>query len=128
VDTPSPSVDPGSETSSPSRGVDIGVPQEVGSATITLEEVDQIAAGPGQNIIELWYRVENNDNRTASFFCGGLQDVVIDSLGREFEGDSLIESYTVNCEDLNPGLSAYPYVLRFTVSARSRYLCRNQMH
>ena len=106
---------PTSEAPVEPAGVRIGKSQDVGPLTITLEEYEEIRGSAGQKIVELWFRVENNDNRKVSPFCGGIGDVVIDSQGREFEGESLLEGYTTNCDDLNPGLSAYPFVLRFTV-------------
>jgi len=84
--------------------------------SITLEEIEEIPSSSGQKIVELWFRVENNDNRSIQPFCGGSDGVIVDSEGREFEGDSLLEEYTQNCgDDLNPGLDAYPYVTRFTL-------------
>jgi len=65
-------------------------------------------------LIELWFRVANNDNHPVGPFCGQGAVVVIDDQGREHAGDSLLEDYTMNCgDDINPGLEAYPYVIRF---------------
>lgn len=74
----------------------------------------EILGGSGDTqIVELWFRVTNNDNRPIGPFCIA-HSVVLDNEGREYEGDSLTESYTNNCgDDINPGLSGYPYVMRY---------------
>ena len=111
-----PTAEPTSEQPERPAGVRVGKPQDVGPMSITLEEIEEIPSSSGQKIVELWFRVENNDNRSIEPFCGGSNGVIVDSEGREFEGDSLIEDYTLNCgDDLNPGLDGYPYVTRFTV-------------
>ena len=111
-----PTAEPTSRDPERPAGVGVGKPQDVGPMSITLEEIEEIPSSSGQKIVELWFRVENNDNRSIQPFCGGSSGVVVDSEGREFEGDSLLEDYTLNCgDDLNPGLDGYPYVLRFTL-------------
>lgn len=46
------------------------------------------------------------------FWCGRLYDLMVDEQGREFDGDSLLESDSANCDDLQPGLTA-TYKIQF---------------
>ncbi len=110
---PSTASEPTSQKPEPPTDAKVGKSQEIGPLTVTLEEWGGTPSSGGTLLIELWFRVANNDNHPVGPFCG-QGAVVIDDQGREHGGDSVLEDYTMNCrDDINPGLEAYPYVIRF---------------
>jgi hypothetical protein len=59
---------------------------------------------------------KNDGDEPVGPFCGGTGAELEDSAGRTFDGDSVLADGTRNCgDDLQPGLSADNYKMKFTL-------------
>lgn len=60
--------------------------------------------------------VKNNGSSPAEVFCGGSEATLIDTQGRSYEGEGVLNGSTANCGNaIGPGLTVDNYVVEFTL-------------
>ncbi len=106
----------GSEgVSKPSNsGLSIGSTGNVaGLFGITLDSFDRRSASGDSVIYRATMTVKNLGSEGIDPFCGGGA-VLLDSQGRKFEGERVLQDSSANCsETIGPGLSEGPYLMDF---------------
>lgn len=100
---------------SPSGALKVGQTGDVaGTFGITLDSFDKLSSDGGVTKFRAVTTVKNLASVGIDPFCGGRGAILMDSQGREFVGESVIDGDTLNCGDeIGPGLTKGPYAMDF---------------
>lgn len=117
------------ELPSPDQSIDVSADADyvlgeagiVGPTVMRPTSLDEVGPSGGGTKYALSVDVKNDGKQPINPFCGGEEATIVDTAGRQYSGESVLDFSSPNCgDDIQPGLTKSGYLMEFTLPADAK--------